>query len=169
MMLPGAVDTLGHAGWQTLAYNDENTGTTDYRRCIMAARRRMGEGELILVAVPLVLTNYGVLDRNTSDLFMRLMTQLAARSVVRTLQFNRTVGQAEQQQSPFKCCCSRAPSPGPSISPLLHRAVLHLHGRRRQRVIPVVEPPKNHSLEFVQLIGTLIICAATMPHWCAPS
>jgi hypothetical protein len=27
--------------------------------------------------------------------------------------------------------------------------------RRRQRVIPVVEKPKNKSLEFVQLIGTL--------------
>lgn len=27
--------------------------------------------------------------------------------------------------------------------------------RRRQRVIPIVEKPKNRSLEFIQLIGTL--------------
>ena len=156
MMLPGAVDTLGHAGWQTLAYNDENSGTTDYRRIIMAARRRMGEGELILVAVPLVLTNYGMLDRNTSDLVMRLMTQLADRPVVRTLQFNRTVGQTEQQQSPFRVLLQSRPLTWAFYLSLLTIVLFFIFtARRRQRVIQVVEPPKNHSLEFVQLIGTL--------------
>ena len=29
------------------------------------------------------------------------------------------------------------------------------YARRRQRVIPVVEEPKNRSIEFVKLIGTL--------------
>ena len=37
------------------------------------------------------------------------------------------------------------------------------YARRRQRVIPVVEEPKNRSLEFVKLIGTLLLSEAYQP------
>lgn len=97
-----------------------------------------------------------MLDRNTSDLVMRLMTQLADRPVVRTLQFNRTVGQTEQQQSPFRVLLQSRPLTWAFYLSLLTIVLFFIFtARRRQRVIQVVEPPKNHSLEFVQLIGTL--------------
>ena len=122
----------------------------------LAATRRVGRGELIVVALPYVFTNYGALDANVSPLLMRLMTQIAGRPVLRTTSYMKTSADYDAESSPLRYIFS---SPALRLAWRLAALLLLLFcvckARRRQRVIPVVPPPVNHSLEFARLVGTL--------------
>lgn len=122
----------------------------------LAARRRMGKGEVIVVSTPLLFTNYGVLDGNTTAYVFRLMSQIADRRVVRTTAYMKTAEEYEAEQSPLRVFLKKPPLRTALYLTLGLIVLLMIsNARRRQRIIPVVEPPQNRSLEFVQLVGTL--------------
>jgi len=122
----------------------------------LAIRRSLGKGEVILVATPLLFTNYGVLDDNTTGYVFRLMSQIADRRVIRTTAYMKTAEELEAEQSPLRVFLKKPPLRTALYLALAVIALMIIFGaRRRQRIIPVVEPPQNRSLEFVQLIGTL--------------
>lgn len=157
LQLGAVVDTVGTEGWQSLAYT---TDTPDERhedgRFPVAARRRVGRGTLVVVSCPMIFTNYGVLDDKTLGFVFRIMNQVADRPVVRTTTFQMTEEDMQLQQSPFRYFLEIQP-----LRWMLYLALFFLllffifAARRRQRVIPVVEAPQNHTLEFAQLIGSL--------------
>lgn len=119
-------------------------------------RIKVGKGELIISSLPLAMTNYGVLDRNLSPYVHRLMTLIADRPIVRTTAYMETPEMEEARLSPFRYLLSQRPLRwGLWLSLLLVGLFMVFTARRRQRVIPVETPPRNHTLEFVQLIGTL--------------
>lgn len=122
----------------------------------LAATRKVGRGELTVVSLPYIYTNYGVLSPDVSPLLMRLMTQMSDRPVLRTTSYMQTDADIDAEMSPMRYILSR--------KPLRHAywlllSVLLLFGvfkaRRRQRIIPVIVPPANYSLEFARLVGTL--------------
>lgn len=126
----------------------------------VVVRQKVGKGELILVATPLLMTNYGILNRQTGPYIMRLMTMLSDRQVVRTTAYMKSAdeefNEQEAQSSPMRELLERPP--------LRHAFWLAMFGvllffiftaRRRQRIIPVIRRPQNNSLEFVKMIGTL--------------
>lgn len=122
----------------------------------IAVSRRVGKGELIFVSVPMLFTNFGVLDPSASGLLFRLMSQFGDMPVVRTLKYVATAGRYDDGRSPLRYFISQKPLREALYIGLLLILVFMVSSmRRRQRVIPVVEPPRNNTLEFAQLIGTL--------------
>lgn len=123
---------------------------------VYAARRRFGRGEIVVVAVPLMFTNYGMIEGETNEVVFRLLSEMSDRPIVRITdrQSDETDGQVEQ--SPLRVVFKDPTLWWPFYMAL---AVLVLFfvftARRRQRAIPVVRPPVNHTLEFTRLIGTL--------------
>lgn len=123
------------------------------KRVPVALSYPVGEGEIILVATPLLFTNYGMLDGDNSDYLFRLLTYFRGLPVVRTEAFSSVAG---IEQSPFRYFLSQTP-----LQWALYLAILVLllfmffTARRRQRVIPVIREPANKNLEFTELLGTL--------------
>ena len=114
----------------------------------------VGKGEVILAMTPLAFTNYGILEGNIHDYVFRLLTQMKGLPMVRTEAYTPATAQAEQ--SPLRYFLSQPPLRWAVILSFLTILVFMVFtAKRRQRVIPVVEEPKNRSLEFVKLIGTL--------------
>lgn len=115
---------------------------------------KWGKGKVYFNTLPLLFTNYGVLDKEINPLIFRTMSQFEGMPVVRTQAY---LDKDEyESESPLRFFLEQ--------SPLRWAVYLALFGllfffiftaRRRQRVIPVVERPKNRSLEFVKLIGSL--------------
>ena len=120
------------------------------------ARVPVGKGELIFSSMPLAMTNYGVLDRELSPYVHRLMALIADRPIVRTTAYMETPEIEAARESPFRYLLSQQPLRWALwLSLLLVALFMVFTARRRQRVIPIETPPRNHTLEFVQLIGTL--------------
>ncbi len=115
-----------------------------------------GKGKVFLLSTPLLFTNYGMLTGNTSEYIFRLMSQIADLPVIRTEAYMTTEAMMEAQQSPLREFVKR-----PALRWALYLTMLGVilfmifTARRRQRVIPIITPPANKSLEFIQLIGTL--------------
>lgn len=115
-----------------------------------------GKGEVIFVSSPLLFTNYGMLEGNTSVYIFRLMSYLADLPVYRTEAYVKTDAMLVAEQSPFREFIKRPPLRWALYLVLLGVVLFMIFtARRRQRVIPIMSKPANRSLEFIQLIGTL--------------
>lgn len=115
-----------------------------------------GKGEVFFVSAPLLFTNYGILDQQAGPYIFRLLSQLSDLPVYRTEAYMQTDAMLTARQSPLREFMKR-----PALRWAIYLALLGVvlfmvfTARRRQRIIPVMQKPKNHSLEFIQLIGTL--------------
>mgnify|MGYP002724794792 FL=1 len=115
-----------------------------------------GKGEVIFVSSPLLFTNYGMLEGNTSVYIFRLMSYLADLPVYRTEAYVKTDAMLVAEQSPFREFIKRPPLRWALYLALLGVVLFMIFtARRRQRVIHIMSKPANRSLEFIQLIGTL--------------
>ena len=121
---------------------------------VLAMACPWGKGEIILVSTPLLFTNYGVTDGNTVYYLFRLLSRMGDLPIVRSEGYTRDT--AQKQLSPFRYLLSHPPLRWALyLSMLTIVLFMCFTARRRQRAIPVVEAPKNRSLEFIELIGTL--------------
>lgn len=115
---------------------------------------RWGKGEIFFCCMPLLLTNYGILDSQINDLLFRMLSQFRGLPVIRTEAY---ISKTKlNQETPFRFFFQHAPlrwAVYMALAGLLLFCVFF--ARRRQRVIPVVKVPENKSLEFIRLIGTL--------------
>ncbi len=142
----GIVSWVDHVG-SLSTENDTLSVLTSVRR---------GKGELIVASMPLLFTNYGILDKNTSPFTHRLMTLIASRPIVRTTAYTNTPDMEAARLSPFRYLLSQRPLRWALwLSLLLIALFMVFTARRQQRVIPIETPPRNHTLEFIGLIGTL--------------
>ena len=119
-----------------------------------AVECRIGRGSITWVSTPLVMTNYGMLDGRNYEYLFRLLSQLHGLPTIRT----EAYGPAEQQarQTPLRYLLSQRPLRWALYLALFTLLLaLGFGSRRRQRVIPVVEPPPNQLLAFVKMMGTL--------------
>lgn len=122
----------------------------------VAASVPYGKGEVIFVTSPLLFTNYGMLEGNTSEYIFRLMSMMADVPVYRTEAYMKTDATMDVNYSPFRELIKRPPLRWALYLLMLGVILLMVTtARRRQRVIPIITPPLNKSLEFVRLIGTL--------------
>lgn len=121
----------------------------------------VGKGKVYLVGSPLLFTNYGVLDTHISRFLGWQLSQIADRPVVRFSHalVNRrgeTHIVSGSSSSPLYYMLGRQPLRW-AVYTMLAAIVLFMlfTARRRQRRIPVVSPPRNRNLSFVQLLGTI--------------
>ena len=128
----------------------------DTRHHPIAVSFNFGKGRLVMVTTPLLFTYYAVLNDTISELTFRLMSEFGDLPVVRTDSYSETTMDQMRKESPFRYFVSQPP-----LRVALYSALVMLllymvfNSRRRQRVIPVIKPPANRSLEFMKLIGTL--------------
>lgn len=112
-----------------------------------------GKGHFYIHNLPLAFTNFFVLDRQTSDYAFKALSYLPARPTYWD-EYQKQGRFDEEQQSIFRYIRSQS-----ALTWAYYVVVVGLlfyalfAGKRTQRVIPVVEPPRNTSLEFVQTVG----------------
>lgn len=134
----------------------ERIDTSAIKKVPTAVSVPYGKGEVIFVSSPLLFTNYGMLEGNTSVYIFRLMSYLADLPVYRTEAYVKTDAMLVAEQSPFREFIKRPPLRWTLYLTLLGVVLFMIFtARRRQRVIPIMSKPDNRSLEFIQLIGTL--------------
>lgn len=116
---------------------------------------RQGKGYITFCSLPLLFTNYGIVDQDNATFSLRLLTLMKDLPVVRTEAYCPQTSD-EVQQSPLRYAISQPPLRW-ALYTLMVGALLFLifEGRRRQRVIPIEKAPENHSLEFIHLVGSL--------------
>ena len=144
----------GHLDFDSLQTNSSLAFEAD--TMLVAASVPYGKGEVIFVTSPLLFTNYGMLEGNTSEYIFRLMSMMADVPVYRTEAYIKMDATMDVQYSPFRELIKRPPLRWALYLLMLGVILLMVTtARRRQRVIPIIAPPLNKSLEFVRLIGTL--------------
>jgi hypothetical protein len=119
----------------------------------VAFSKKIGKGELFMVSTPLIFTNYGMLDKKNAGYIFSLLSPMKGLPLVR---YESNVTNNGEKESPLRYFLSQPPLRW-SIYFALFTLVLFMcfTAKRRQRVIPVINPPVNTTLDFVKLIGTL--------------
>lgn len=116
-------------------------------------RVQYGKGQFFIHNLPLAFTNYYVLDAKTSDYAFKALSYLP---VLPTYwdEYQTRGRFNKDQQSIFRYIRSQ-----PALNWAYYLIIFGLifyalfAGKRIQRIIPVIEPPKNTSLEFVKTVG----------------
>ena len=125
---------------------------------IVAASRQYGKGKLVIVSWPQVFTNYNILEKDGAQLLMRIMTQVGDKHMVRydLTQSEDYITEQDKSKSPLRVFLDNK-SLRWAVYLTLFTILLSLifTARRRQRVIPVIEPPKNQTLSMVKHIGLM--------------
>lgn len=131
-----------------------NVAASKYREALSATFAQ-GKGYITFCSLPLLFTNYGIVDQDNATFSLRLLTLMKDLPVVRTEAYCPQTSD-EVQQSPLRYAISQPPLRW-ALYTLMVGALLFLifEGRRRQRVIPIEKAPENHSLEFIHLVGSL--------------
>lgn len=129
--------------------------TRNTRREPTFIRVRYGRGQFLIHNLPLAFTNYYVLDPKSSDYAFNALSYLPTAPTYWD-EYQKQGRFGKEQQSIFRFVWSQ-----PALNWAYYLVVFGLlfyvlfAGKRTQRVIPVLEPPKNTSLEFVETIGQL--------------
>lgn len=128
-----------------LGYNQD--GKTNFIRI------KIGEGYLYLNSNPTAFTNYQLLSGNNSEYIFKCLSYLPVTSTVWD-EYHKPGGMLVGSELAY-ILNDRALRMAWYI--LLFGVLVYFifKGKRRQRVIPVVEPPKNTSLEFIETVGRL--------------
>jgi hypothetical protein len=113
---------------------------------------KFGLGKIYIHTQPLVFTNYHLLNGNV-EYASKVLSYLPVR---RTVWDNYYKPDRDVNTSPMRYILSQPPLQS-AYYMLLITLLLYLivESKRRQRVIPVVKPPENRSLQFVKTIGSL--------------
>lgn len=114
-----------------------------------------GQGQFLVHNLPLAFTNYYVLDPKTSDYAAKALAYLPALPVYWD-EYQKQGRFDKEQQSIFRYVWSQ-----PALNWAYYLVVFGLifyvlfAGKRTQRIIPVMEMPRNTSVDFVKTVGRL--------------
>lgn len=122
-------------------------------------RYRQGQGELLLSSVPQAYTNYFMLQENLNQEATASLNLLPQRDMIWNEYYH--LGRMEST-TPLRFVLSVAPLRWAVYLSLVGLLLFVLfESRRRQRAIPVVKPPANSTLEFVETVGNLFMRSAS--------
>lgn len=122
-------------------------------------RYRQGEGELLLSSVPQAYTNYFMLQESLNQEATTSLSLLPQRDLIWNEYYH--LGRMEST-TPLRFLLSVAPLRWAVYLTLAGLLLFMLfESKRRQRPIPVVQPPANATLEFVETVGNLFMRGAS--------
>ena len=139
--------------WTTLLTLNKTDDTVD----TLAVTQQRHKGRVTLVMMPLLFTNYGISHDNTRELAMRLLTVGSdGKAIVRLDSSIDSASGGEKSESPLRYLLNHRPLRWALYMALIGVLLaLVFTARRRQRIIPVINKPENHTLEMAEHIGTL--------------
>lgn len=120
-------------------------------------RVRWGAGAFYLSTLPRAFSNIGLLSRGGPRYVATALSYLPVKPVIWDEYYKAgTALGREEIQSPLRYVMSQEPLRW-AYTLLLGGTVLFVifGARRRQRIIPVIEPPRNTTLDFVETVGRL--------------
>jgi len=112
-----------------------------------------GNGDFYLSCSPYMFTNYNMLHEKNAEYVEKALSHLSNHAIYWDEYYK--IGRQESQ-TVFRYLLSNS-----ALKWLLYMSVLSLicfiifEAKRKQRIIPIVEPPKNTTLEFVETISNL--------------
>lgn len=114
-----------------------------------------GKGQFYLHNLPLAFTNYFVVDKSTNRHAFKALSYLPEQPVFWD-EYHKQGRFGDDEKSVFRYIMSQ---PALKMAYIITLACLLLFaiftGKRRQRIIPVIDPPRNVSLDFVHTIGNM--------------
>ena len=124
---------------------------------VIMRRYPIGKGNLILSCTPLLFTNYGILNDSVNDFTKHSLAYLQDKPLIRT-EYYGVGSQGGSEQSPFRYLLSQRPLRW-ALYVAFFTIVLFMvfTAKRKQKVIPLIEPPANKLLAFVNSIAALYI------------
>ncbi|GAB3321787.1 hypothetical protein GCM10027299_16770 [Larkinella ripae] len=116
---------------------------------------RYGKGDFYIHNLPLAFTNFYVLDSATADYAYKALSYLPPQPTFWD-EYQKQGRFDESEQSLLRYVLTQPPLTWAYYLTIVGLLLyVFLAGKRTQRIIPVVEPPKNTSLEFVKTVGQL--------------
>jgi hypothetical protein len=113
---------------------------------------KFGRGNLYLCSNPGIFTNYSLLNNRGADYAAKTLSYLPASGNVYWDEFQN--GDANEEDSPMRVFFSHPSLQWAYYISLFGICVFVLFEvKRRQRIIPVIEPLKNSTLDFVNVVG----------------
>ena len=130
-----------------------------------------GKGTFYLNTVPMAFTNFYMVKNDNSDYVFKALSYLPEQPTfwdeyVNVMSFGKAArstsksreakGEEDVEESPFKFIVSQ-PALKWAYFIALSALLIYLifEGKRRQRIIPIIETSQNTSLQFVETIGSL--------------
>jgi hypothetical protein len=112
-----------------------------------------GKGKIFLSTVPETFTNYLFVNKNNCDYAYKALSYLPNQSVIWDEYYK--AGNI-QNESPLRVIFRNPALVTAYYLLLLSLIIFMLVGiKRKQRIIPVIEPMRNTTLDFVDIVGTL--------------
>lgn len=138
------------------SYNSAYDDDDDEYSIAVAGIRDYGKGKVVVVSMPMLFTNYGILNDTIRPFVLRLLSECGDLPVVRYDQTHsdKGVDNEAEQGSPLRYLLSHRPLRWAlylALATLV--ALVVFSAKRRQRVIPVIKAPVNHMMDFVKQIG----------------
>lgn len=116
-------------------------------------RMHWGKGNLILNSTPLAFTNIYLLSKKNHNFVSKNLSYLPDKKIYRTEVYH--IGRMESR-TPLRFILNNEPLTW-AYYIVMGSIVLFMlfEAKRKQRIIPIIKPPANTSLEFVSTIGNL--------------
>ena len=129
----------------------------------MAKVSKYGKGILVICSMPLLFTNYGILENDNYNLVMRIVAQAGKKPIVRTrntITETKNEGNGDTPPEVDKSYLQHILSDTPLktafyLSLIGFLLFIIFTAKRKQRVVPVIKEKKNGQLKFIQQIGSL--------------
>lgn len=149
----------GSNGFYYLKPSNEILGKSDFYKEELQAnfiKVNYGKGHVYLHSEPLVLTNYYILKPGNRKYLQDIFSYLPVRKTIWFVDLQSS--DSTSAPSPLRFILANPPLRYAWYLLLASLLLFVLFNvRRKQRIIPVVEPLKNKSVEFVKSIGNLYL------------
>jgi hypothetical protein len=126
-------------------------GKNDADQCTFLSYK-FGKGTLYLCATPEVFTNYSLLTKQGADYVAKALSYMPTASYVYWDQYQN--GDIPEDESPLRVFFGNASLQWAYYLSLFGLVVFIIYeAKRHQRIIPVIEPLQNSTVDFVTVVG----------------
>jgi len=123
----------------------------------ISLRYTIGDGNLIMLANPLIFTNYGILSDSINPYIWKHLAYLKGKPLMRT-EYYETGSQGGKNQSEFRVILRERAFKWAYYTILAGILIFMIFtAKRKQKIIPVILPPANKMLAFVRSIAGLYL------------
>lgn len=118
---------------------------------------KFGKGNVYISSTPILLTNFYVLNNEAkSSIFTEEFTSFIKKENVVWFDENYNIGEHQNSNSMLKVILGNKSSRFGWYT-LIIGLLLYVifYGKRKQRIVPIIEPVKNTTVEYIETVGNL--------------